>query len=210
MDNPFSNESFSLGVVAFSANVKPVSAQNKNEDKLRFRTEVQKITSMSSYIITGTCWVAIDYYCCNINRLKNPGVYDMDNIVKPIMDALVGQNGLMVDDVLVDRVTVNWIDTQMHDHFTVEIEYPDLYFSKKSDLVFIKSNSGWCWPVSRTMIQDVKTIRLMQYYFELWESIKTDDDYYNVLPNLLLQNFIYFGKIKDRGYTFLELESLKS
>jgi len=210
MDQSFDFDNFSLGKLAFTAGIKPISAQNKNEDKLRFRAEVQKITSMSTYIITGTCWVSIDYYCRNINRLKNPGVYDIDNIVKPILDALVGQNGLMVDDVLVDRVIVNWIDTPMDDHFTVEIEYPDLYFLEKSNLIFIKSISGWCWPTLKSMLQDVKSLELIQYYFRLWDSIKTEAVYYDVLPNLPIQNFIYFGKIKDREYSFIELESLIS
>jgi len=60
------------------------------------------------------------------------------------------------------------------------------------------------------MLQDVKSLELIQYYFRLWDSIKTEAVYYDVLPNLPIQNFIYFGKIKDREYSFIELESLIS
>lgn len=90
----FNKSSFLNGEIKFIAPVKPVSSQNNGVQKRTFRDEIQKITSNSQYIVTGTCWVAIDYYCQHIKRQKNPGVYDMDNIVKPILDALVGMKGL--------------------------------------------------------------------------------------------------------------------
>jgi hypothetical protein len=186
--------------------VKPVSAQNKNKDKIRFKREIKRITANSEYIVTNTCWIAIDYYCQHINRLENPGVYDIDNIVKPILDALVGQKGLIVDDVLVDRVTVNWIDTPHEDYFEVYLEYPLLNYVKKSDLVFVKSNGGWCFPAILPISQAES--ELIQHEFSLWNSIRTEDDYYEVLPFLPIQGFIYFSKIKDKGYKFIDLSNL--
>lgn len=178
--------------------------QNKNQDKIRLKEEIQAITKISEYIITNTCWINIEYYCRHVNRLKNPGVYDIDNIVKPILDSLVGQNGLIIDDVLVDRVTVNWIDTPHDDHFEIQIEYPMLDYLHKSDLVFFKSKSGWCFPTfKRDNNQDSKA--LIQRYFDIWNSIKTEDDYYNVVSTLPIQKFIYYSKIKDRGYIFLDI-----
>lgn len=112
---------------------------------------------------------------------------------------------MIIDDVLVDRVIVNWIDTPHDDHFEVQIEYPNLYFLPKSELVFVKSSSGWCFPTTQYLIQDESGYKLIQKFIELWNSIRTEDDYYKVLPNLPIQNFVYFSKIKDRGYTFIDL-----
>lgn len=209
MKNEFKKSSFLNGEIKFIAPVKPVSSQNNGEQKRTFRDEIQKITSKSQYIVTGTCWVAIDYYCQHIKRQKNPGVYDMDNIVKPILDALGGLKGLIVDDVLVDRVTVNWIDTPHDDHIEIEIQYPDLLFVKKSELLFVKSDSGWCFPAPHDLIKYDAFLVLIRKYFEVWNSIKSEDDYYDSIYMLPIQPFLYYSKIKDKEYTFVELTRLE-
>ena len=206
----FARDSFNYGNIKFEVRVKPVSLQNKGVKRAEFKRELQKITRNSKYIITGICWIAIDYYCQHIKREKNPGVYDIDNIIKPIIDGLIGKDGLLIDDVIVNRVTVNWIDTPHDDYFEVEIEYPDLLFTDKSSLVFLKSESGWCFPSALTLIEDKNYINLMEIYFRTWDSINTEEDYYKDLDNLPIQNFIYYAKIKDKGFDFIELTSVKN
>src|SRR3972149_8846436 len=121
----------------------------------------------------------------------------MDNIVKPILDSLVGKNGLLVDDVIVDRITVNWIDTPHKDYIEVNIEYPELYYLKKSELSFIKSMSGWCFPTTLDIYQQGRNI--IQRYFELWDSIETEKNYYKVLPLLPIQKLFILAKLKIEG-----------
>lgn len=203
----FKLSSFENGLVKFSAFLKPVSTQNNGGKRAAFKNELQEITKDSKFIITGTCWIAIDYYCQHVKREKNPGVYDIDNIIKPILDALVGLNGLLIDDVIVNRVTVNWIDTPCEDYFEVEIEYPDLLFTEKETLVFLKDSSGWCFPSSFQSIKNEKYIEMMKNYYSIWNGISNEDDYYNVLGNLPIQNFVYYSKIKDKGYNFFEFST---
>jgi len=129
--NLFQETNFQNSEIQICIESSPVSAQNKNGIKQAFRSDVHKVTSQCEYIISGTCWIAIDYYCKHIRRMKNPGVHDIDNIIKPILDSLVGVNGILIDDVIVDRVTVNWIDTPDDDYLEIEIQYPDLLYIKK-------------------------------------------------------------------------------
>lgn len=201
----FEESSFRHGTVKFTAHIKPVSTQNNGEQRRAFRKELQKITCNSAFIVTGTCWVAIDYYCQHVKREKNPGVYDIDNIVKPILDGLVGKDGLIIDDVIVNRVLVNWIDTPHDDHFEVEIEYPDLLYMRKTGLIFLKSASGWCFPSSSELINSDSYLDMMRAYFNAWDSIATEDDYYDAVWRLPIQNFIYHVKIRDKGYEFIDL-----
>ena len=144
--NYFDKKYFDVGEIAFQVKGKPVSFQNKNSVKQKFRQKIRQITKLSDFIITDNCWVAIDYYCNNIKRLKNPGVYDIDNIIKPIIDSLTGIEGLIIDDVIVDRVTVNWIDTPANDYIEIIISYPDMMYMDKENLVLLKFCSGWCFP----------------------------------------------------------------
>lgn len=116
--------------------------------------------------------------------------------------------GLIVDDVLVDRVTVNWIDTPHDDHIEIEIQYTDLLFVKKSELLFVKSDSGWCWPLTYDPNKDDKFLPLIRKYFDVWNLIKSEDDYYDSIYMLPIQPFLYFSKIKDKDYTFVELTKI--
>jgi Holliday junction resolvase RusA-like endonuclease len=191
--------------VKFAVHAKPVSLQNDGAKRAAFKKELQDITSQSEYIVTGTCWIAIDYYCQHVRREKHPGVYDIDNIVKPILDGLTGERGLIIDDVIVNRVTVNWIDTPFNDWFEVEIECLDLLFFKKADLVFLKSSSGWCFPSTNADIADAGYMVLAKRYFATWDSISNEADYYSSVYYLPIQNFIYYVKIRDKGFQFVEL-----
>lgn len=206
--NLFHIDRFRHGLIEIEISTSPVSAQSKLRNRQEYKQTIQSITSASDQIIVGTCWVAIDYYCQQIKRLKNPGVYDMDNIIKPTLDSLVGPKGLILDDVLVDRVTVNWVDTHKEDYLVLELRYPDLIFLEKSDLKIIKSDSGWCFPISSKLL-DVENISgIIRTYFEKWDSITTESDYIQLLPFLPQGHFVYFSKIKDRGYDFIALEDL--
>lgn len=201
----FNQDSFNNGLVTFKVNGRPPSVHSKSELKQFFKEAVHEVTSQSDFIITGTCHISIDYRCNHITRRKNPGIYDIDNIIKPILDNLVGISGIIVDDVLVNRVTVNWQDTQDDEHCEIEIEYPDLLFTKKDDLVFMKSQSGWCFPTSRRMAFDETYIKLLKLYFSDWNSISSEDDYYNNVYNLPIQSFIYHSKIQGRGYEIIDI-----
>lgn len=199
---------FEHGYVKFAVHAKPVSQQNDGAKRAAFKKELQEVTCQSEYIVTGTCWIAIDYYCQHVRREKNPGVYDVDNIIKPILDGLTGERGLIIDDVVVNRVTVNWIDSPHDDWFEVEIEYPDILFSRKADLVFLKSPSGWCFPSSDALIANAGYMALARKYFATWDSLSNEDDYYKSVHELPIQNFIYYVKIRDKGFQFLELTAV--
>lgn len=130
----------------------------------------------------------------------------MDNIIKPIIDGLTGAKGIIIDDVLFDRVSVNWIDTGLNDHFEINIEYPNLLYVKKEDLIFVKSENGWCFP---TTIQEIKDrTESIKLYFDYWEKVQCEDDYYNVIKSLPIQNFVYFSKVKDKEFNFIDLSAL--
>lgn len=201
----FTQENFNNGLVIFKVNGKPPSVHGKTRSKNDFKDTVHEVTSQSNFIITGTCHVAIDYRCNHISRRKNPSVYDIDNIAKPILDSLVGINSLLVDDVLVNRVTVNWQDTQDEEHFEVEIEYPVLLFERKDDLVFMKSKSGWCLPMSRKISCEKEQLDLLRLHFLNWNSILSEDDYYEKIYSLPLQSFIYHAKIQNKGYEIIDM-----
>ena len=195
------NSMFENGCVHFNIFGQPPTLQNKQEKKKDYREIVLSCVKKCPFIITSTCWVHINYYCKEIRRLKNPNVYDMDNIVKPILDALVGKEGLVVDDVLFDRVEVNWIDKNGLDEVEITIEYPNLLYHTKESLCFYK-NGLWCFPGSKE--PNVAYEQLLKKYFAVWNKI--NDENFDKLAHLLPQNvFISYTKIKEKKFDFREL-----
>ncbi|MBU6951320.1 RusA family crossover junction endodeoxyribonuclease [Hahella sp. HN01] len=203
----FEKDNFDHGLIEIFIDSSPVSAQSKNDVKKTFQSEVHKITSKCRYIVTSSCWIAIDYYCQHIKRMKNPGAYDIDNIVKPILDSLVGLEGVLIDDAVVDRVTVNWLDTHGDDYLEVEIRYPSMLYACKTDLVLIKSGGGWCFPVAREILKYEGFRDIIVLCFSLWDSVKVESDYFDIMKCLPSQNFIYFNKVKDKGYEIISLDN---
>ncbi len=203
MSSPFDQQCFDNGRLEFIINLKPVSGQNKDDVKRAFKENFRKITCTSEYIITSTFFVSIDYFCKYIDRYKFHGSYDIDNIIKPVLDALVGIDGIVLDDCMADRVTVNWIDSVADGRLEISIEYPDFSYTRKSELLILKSSSGWCFPVSSNTLPLAQ--EMITSHFKVWNSITSENDYYKVLHLLPIQRFVHYNKVKDRGYAFQEL-----
>ena len=201
--NDLNKESFQYGNLNLCIREKPVSSQNNKAKKKHLKARIQSETSLSKYIITSRCWVHIEYNSSNFTIYKNPGLYDLDNIIKPKIDSLIGLKGIILDDSLFERVGVNWVDTPHDDHLEIKIEYPDTLFVSKTDLLIVKSKNGWCFPTSKLMIKHNRNSIINA--FKIWDNVKNEDDYYQYLGALPIQEFVHYSKIKDKGYRFIEL-----
>ncbi|MCG5534287.1 hypothetical protein LRF89_12660 [Halorhodospira sp. 9621] len=210
MFHRFDYSNFAWGGVSFTVQATAVSSQGKKCKKEVLKKSIQSVTKESPYIITGPCLVHIEYLCPEIRRAKNPGAYDVDNIIKPIMDSLCGMDGLLLDDVIVHAVTVNWIDHEGGDFINVRVEEPDLFFIRKKDLVLIMSQSGWCFPCARDLLKSPRAIEAIGEHFKAWDSIESDLDFQRIIGSLPKQDFVYRGKIKGKGYEVRYLEEITS
>lgn len=137
---------FENSYINFTIYNEPVSLQNKEEKKRKLREIIHLITKKYPYIITSHCWVHIEYRCNNIKRIKNLSSYDMDNLIKPILDSLVGIDGIILDDSLFNSVEINWQDKDGNDEFEIQIECTEFLYSDKSSLFFFK-HGQWCFPM---------------------------------------------------------------
>lgn len=191
---------FENSYINFTIYNEPVSLQNKEEKKRKLREIIHLITKKCPYIITSHCWVHIEYRCNNIKRIKNLSSYDMDNLIKPILDSLVGIDGIILDDSLFNSVEINWQDKNGDDEFEIQIEYTEFLYSDKSNLFFFK-HGQWCFPMD-SIKQDFRD--LIQY-FERWGKILSEDDYYENIKLLPCQPFLPYNKICKSGFKFVEI-----
>ena len=201
----FEDDGFENGYVTFRIESSPVSLQSNAAKRKRFKKSVQDIVKKSELIFTEHVHVAIDWFCSPVARLKNPSIYDIDNITKPILDAIIGPEGILLDDVQVNRITTNWIDTYEQEHIEVEVKSLDGLYARKQDLVIIKfKSSGFCFPFPGKM--DDEDLKIISHFHRLWCSIKTHDDYIKARGMLPMQPFFFHTKIAQSGFKVIELD----
>jgi hypothetical protein len=75
----------------------------------------------------------------------------VDNILKPLLDALCGPHGVLIDDCQVQAVDCRWIDWRDRtERVEVRIRFfPDEWVSKDG-LCFVHLGKGLCFPINRT------------------------------------------------------------
>jgi Holliday junction resolvase RusA-like endonuclease len=204
------DQMFENSEIIINIDIDPVSVQNSSKLKNIFKKKMHNILMQSPYIISNTCFISIEYYCNYYKRYKNYGSYDLDNIVKPILDSLNGINGLIIDDCLFDRVDINWIDKNDNDELEIRVYYPcELIYGKKEDLLIFKNNI-WGFPFfsenASEINNDIKHI--VEKYYCIWNKILNNDDYNKLYKFLPLQRFIPFNKLKDKGYKCIEIQRI--
>jgi hypothetical protein len=102
-------------------------------------------------VLSGDVKVAIRWQVSARKRYESDSSADVDNIVKPILDALCGPDGILIDDCQVQELVCYWSDGHSHpENEGVEIEMsfdPDVWMSKEG-LVFLQVDRALYMPMS--------------------------------------------------------------
>ena len=193
---------FENSYINFTIYNEPVSLQNKEDKKKKLKEKIHFITKQCPYIITCFCWAHIEYRCNNVKRIKNLSSYDMDNLIKPILDSLVGIDGIILDDSLFNSVEINWQDKNGDDEFEIQIEYSKFLYSEKKSLFFLR-HGQWCFPMDSS---DKKFHGIVIQFFEIWDKVVSEDDYYENIKLLPCQPFLPYNKICKNGFRFVDIK----
>jgi Holliday junction resolvase RusA-like endonuclease len=209
----FSKQHFERGRVIFSIPVSEFAVLGSSGDKKRaFAGLLRVATKQSDYVFTSRLRISVDIYQSNYLRLKNPNAYDIDNLGKPILDALSGFEGLFVDDSLIERVIINWINS-CEQKIEVEIDAPVPGFQLKSEAAYVRFGS-WCFPFSKPLLAEHRDslpgrIKAIRRFFEQWNSIRSDEDFEEKQDLLPIGTFIASNKLRDRGFDLYDLDHLE-
>lgn len=136
--------------------IKPASAQSKGKKKSVVVSKIKEITRSYDFIFSGDVKVDIDWYVHERKRYESDCTPDVDNIIKPILDALYGKDGILIDDSQVQSVSSIWLDCYKdEERFSVRIKshFPEERLPK-NNLLFIKFSNGLCWPFNWPLIED--------------------------------------------------------
>jgi Holliday junction resolvase RusA-like endonuclease len=163
--------------LTFELPVKPVSLQSSGQHKRRLRESLRKIFSRCPYLLSCDVAVEIIWYVLEQERYEAATVLDLDNIIKPLLDALAGPDGLLIDDGQIQSIAVSWLDVTMEPACPLEIRlrWSPGEFVTKDGLCFIELGDKLCLPFDKNLT-DVVQLELIEWLEALWQARKKMQD----------------------------------
>jgi Holliday junction resolvase RusA-like endonuclease len=159
MNGPTSDE------IVVSVPLPPVRFKASRARKDALTQQIKARTSKEQYLLTGEVKVDIEWLIHERDRHESPRSPDIDNILKPILDALQGPDGIMVNDAQVQEICCRWIDwTRREQRLDLRIHYLEDEWIEKDGLIFVRMTPTLCMPHNRTLPADGALVIL-----EAWE-----------------------------------------
>lgn len=151
----------------------PVSLQNRNGDKqLMMQALAESVAENTTYIFLGDVKVMITWLISPEERYGSHKIPDLDNIVKPILDAVTGPQGVLVDDNQVQALDVGWQDPGVPEvklEISIQPQIDDRI--TKSGLFFVEFPRRGCWPVASEAHAEIAVPELNQRFEQVQEAI---------------------------------------
>ncbi len=197
------------GEIEYNLNYAPLSKQSRKGERDKFVNLVKQKTRKAKYLISGDVEVQVEWMIHEKLRYECDSTPDVDNILKLILDALSGPDGIIINDCQVQCVTSYWIDSMSPEQrilIRIKMHSPDDYV-RKDGLFFIHFGNGLCFPFNRNCpglnllidcVQNSLSLRT-----QLEESTK---DYYASKCIMPIQRF--FHRTRVTPFEVIEIQQM--
>lgn len=206
----FVEEPPEFGLIEFTADVTPVSLQAPGERRRRLQEKVREIVRSVKYLLTGEVQINIEWFLHEKERYESVSSPDVDNVIKPLLDAISGPDGLIINDCQVQAVTCHWVDWVRNDQQLIfQVRFmPDLWVHKER-LKFVHFGKGLCFPLEGNVPEKEKSMLVQMVQKMLTARDKLDSegiDYYQSRIVLPAQKF--FHRARLRGFAVVDADDL--
>ncbi len=130
-----------------------VSLQASVERKSALQAKVTEHLPDYKFLLSGDVSVEVEWRIRERSRYESAHTTDIDNTLKPLIDALTGPTGIMINDTQLQHVACSWIDwTREKDEIQVRFRFsPDEYLPKDG-LAFVRMpDSPLCFPYNEKL-----------------------------------------------------------
>ncbi|MCK2113790.1 RusA family crossover junction endodeoxyribonuclease [Pseudomonas juntendi] len=124
-----------------------VSTQSRLERKQELTQAIQRELSRFKWLISGSVQIEFAWYLHSIQRQETDKVGDIDNITKPVLDALTGSDGILIDDSQIGSVHTFWMSRNEQLSYSVlriNIQFSNDDCLDKHNLIFIQYWNAMC------------------------------------------------------------------
>lgn len=127
----------------------PVSVQSTKKVRDAYLATIKNELSRFRFVLTGQLMLEVTWLVPAKSRYETDAKADIDNCLKPIIDAFTGPDGLFIDDCQLQGLYICWRHTVSGDerlHFQFDFD-PDQWCDKDG-FAFIRLERGLCCPVN--------------------------------------------------------------
>src|SRR5208283_876991 len=146
-------------------------------------------------------------------RYETDRAPDVDNVLKPIADSLVGPDGIIIDDCQVQAVSCRWIDWAATSQLlTVSVRYRPEEWLPKPDLVFVHIGHSLYMPVCKSLPSEGIALVLSTWQMMFDSRAKLMEagwDYYQAQSVTPVQRPFHKSRIAGK-FPIYEMEELRS
>jgi Holliday junction resolvase RusA-like endonuclease len=130
---------------------KIVSVQSRNNIKQELRTAIQNELSKFEWLVAGSVNIEFLWFLNGVERQETDKVGDIDNITKPIIDALIGEKGILIDDSQIGSLHAFWQsrnEQTLFNKILLKISIDNDYCLYKENLYFIQYEGPMCMVIN--------------------------------------------------------------
>ena len=131
--------------------ISPVSLQSPAARKEAQRKLITSALSRFKFMLCGDVQVEVTWRCRAKARYESDASPDVDNILKPLLDALCGPDGVLVDDCQVTSIGASCFTTMGPEEVEVQIKHGPHDFIAKEGLLFLDAGRALCVPITETL-----------------------------------------------------------
>jgi Holliday junction resolvase RusA-like endonuclease len=148
-----------FGSLEFRIPGKPISVQARKGLRDEYDNRVKESIGEISYLLIGEIHIEFCWHISAKSRYETDTSSDIDNALKPTIDALAGPDRLFIDDCQVRSLYVAWVHSESGDeHIDVKVNFsPDDWLSR-SNIIFIDLGNGLCTLAPRNAPPEAKRI----------------------------------------------------
>jgi len=202
------------GRIVLCLPIKPVSLQANRKKKEVVTSEIQNITSKFSFILVGDVQIDIQWQIHEQERYESDSSADVDNILKPILDALSGSEGVLVNDCQVQAISCHWIDwARDEQQITIQIQmFGNDEWLLKDGLVFAHMGKGLCYPIVLKGIEPQCALDILKSLENMLirreELLDKGASYYHAQGIMSVQRVFHISRVQE--FNVVQLADLKA
>lgn len=200
MNDHLGKEPPEYGEIVFEINRSPVSLQSKSEKKNEFKDFVSSIVKGAGFLLSGDVKLLIEWRVTEQHRYEHASAYDVDNIIKPLLDSISGPDGVLVDDNQVQSIECYWTDIY-HDpdeKLIVTIKYVNDEWLPKEGLEFLSFEGNLCLPIWNNIKPEYQKIFIERYRSGIEfknQALEAGIEYYQAKLGMPIQRVFHKGRL---------------
>jgi Holliday junction resolvase RusA-like endonuclease len=124
-----------------------VSLQSRKSKRDELVKTIASELSKFKWLISGAVSIQFYWYLSHNDRHESDKSADLDNLTKPILDSLVGEDALLIDDCQIKELHIEWIsknESVKTSLLRIWIDFNNDFSLSKSKLFFVQYHNAMC------------------------------------------------------------------